>query len=146
MSIAEPYASASRAPWPGLQVVGARNPQFSSPYSALKSGVVTAPHAKFLVSIAPATSFSEADIGDDLVQYRATPNVRVDQPATAPKRKMYPAQISALSIIVLLGTIISALIGYFVPGLVTGAALPIFITLWWLLYRTIRRYDERQPT
>jgi len=126
--------------------VGARNPEFSSPYRALKYSIVTAPaYGKLLVGGAPATSFTHADIDDGYVQYRTTRNLTgVDQPATAAKGKMYPTQIYAASVIVIFGTIVSALVGYFVPGPVTGAALPIFITLWWLLYRTIRRHDERQ--
>ena len=40
---------------------------------------------------------------------------------------------------IILFTIVAALIGGFFPGRVTGLLLPIALTMWWLLYRVMRR-------
>jgi hypothetical protein len=56
----------------------------------------------------------------------------------------YPRYISVGSIVVIIGTIASGLIGYFLPGPITGALLPVFVTLWWILYRAISRFDNKQ--
>jgi len=57
----------------------------------------------------------------------------------------YPTYLYIASSFVLVGTVISAIVGYVAPGLFTGAALPVFATLWWLLYRLIRYHDEQRP-
>ena len=42
------------------------------------------------------------------------------------------------------GTIIAAGVGYFVPGAITGIALAITVTLWWVLYRATLKYDRSE--
>jgi len=85
----------------------------------------------------------------DRLIYRGAANPGIPQLTQATlrthvHRSAYPTHIYIMSIIVLVGTIISLLLGYVIPGPVSGVAFPVFLTLWWLLYRTIRRYDDRK--
>jgi len=48
--------------------------------------------------------------------------------------------------LVIAGTIVSGFIGYLWPGPFTGLMLPVSATMWWLLYRSIRHYDEQNLT
>jgi amino acid permease len=63
---------------------------------------------------------------------------------TAQEPVAYPPLIKAAAAVVVTGTFVSALIGYFLPGPLTGAALPLAATCWWILYRMIKRYDEQR--
>jgi hypothetical protein len=47
--------------------------------------------------------------------------------------------VSITVIIILAGLVI----GYLKPGPITGAILPIGVTLWWLLYRLANRLDQQ---
>jgi hypothetical protein len=63
---------------------------------------------------------------------------------TTMHQTIYPTYIHVLSVLVLGGTILSTLAGYLIPGPASGIALPVFFTFWWLLYRAIRRFDDRK--
>lgn len=138
MSIADPYVSARRAPVFHLRVMGSHRAELRNPYQIPARGLAYA-----------------GQIPDRTVVQRAAPNPaslyleqrksRTQTYTTTPILRTYPVYLNFACSIVLIGTIISGLIGYFIPGPITGAALPIFITLWWLLYRIIQRRDERQP-
>jgi hypothetical protein len=56
--------------------------------------------------------------------------------------KKYPVIIRIGAAAVVPATIIAAGVGYFVPGRITGIAIAITITLWWVLYRTTLKYDS----
>jgi hypothetical protein len=55
-----------------------------------------------------------------------------------------PRYFGYAAVAVIVGTIISGLVGYFSPGPITGLFLPIFVTLWWLLYRVISKFDTSE--
>lgn len=60
----------------------------------------------------------------------------------SPSQVQYPTAIKVAAGIVIGITVIGALLGYFVPGPITGAILPVAASFWWGLYRIILRYDE----
>jgi hypothetical protein len=82
-----------------------------------------------------------ADIEDQLTLTRQNIMSSNEQPSNL--ARSYPRYIYVLSAVVLFGTLVSLLVGFAMPGPV-GIAVPIFFGLWWLLYRTIRKYDERR--
>jgi hypothetical protein len=61
----------------------------------------------------------------------------------AVKPREYPRSIVIASGVVLFTTFIGAMVGYFSPGPITGAVLPVAVTLWWGLYRVILRHDQQ---
>lgn len=75
---------------------------------------------------------------------RGWDNPEDDADKESPVFSAYPAYIYVLSVFVLIGTLFSLCAGYAFPGPVTSAAFPIFLTLWWLLYRSIRRQDNQR--
>lgn len=126
MSITDSYLSAGYAPTPNFQTVIARRGIVENPYRAGVSPLVA--HL--------------------FLGYRAASNPVAAQltPGTirTTMRRTYPTYIYVLSVVVLIGTILSFLAGYMIPGPIFGLMLPVFLSLWWLLYRTIRRYDDRK--
>jgi hypothetical protein len=68
------------------------------------------------------------------------PESRVDDKAIV--EHSYPRMVEIASGVVVVGTIVSVIIGYFAPGQITGSMFPIAVILWWLLYHLIIKYDE----
>jgi hypothetical protein len=56
-----------------------------------------------------------------------------------PKQWVWTLAVSITVIIILAGLVI----GYLKPGPITGAILPIGVTLWWLLYKLADRLDRQ---
>jgi hypothetical protein len=70
-------------------------------------------------------------IGDDIQHPESLPHIS------------YPRLMEVAAMLVVMGTIGSMLIGYFLPGPITGVALAFAITSWWVLYRVIANHDKR---
>ena len=131
MSIADPYVSAGRAPVFQLRVMGGRHAELRNPYLAYGGQIID---RTLVQSAAPNRASLSLD----------QPKSRPRMYAAGPIHKTYPTYLYLASAFVLIGTIASGLLGYFLPGPITGTALPIFITLWWFLYRIIQQHDERR--
>jgi len=131
VSLADPYLFVARQPRVRFQVFAGRRAPLENPYHV---AAAIARHGQF-----------EAAGGFVNAAAVNIATLKSVQTISAPEMmKRYPASITTASIAILVGTVVSGLVGYFVPGPLAGAALPIFVTLWWILYRFIRRYDERQ--
>jgi len=57
------------------------------------------------------------------------------------KSAMRQRLINVASMTVILLAVAGAIIGSIHPGKLTGLLLPIALTLWWLLYKVIRRAE-----
>jgi hypothetical protein len=64
--------------------------------------------------------------------------------SNAPRARVYPRHLVVASTLVIAGTAVSAVVSYLFPGPITGVTLPAFVTLWWMLYRAIVRFDKRE--
>ena len=85
--------------------------------------------------------------GVRLSGYRAAPNPGANRTnANARVGSVYPTSLRLCSVFVLIGTILSMVLGYLRPEPLFGILLPIFLTMWWILYRMIRRYDAPTST
>jgi hypothetical protein len=90
---------------------------------------------------------SEAEFPSDYVNLvlehkppRQIQHVHLEQKGVSRKKHEW-AWILAVSITVVI-ILVGLVIGYLKPGPITGAVLPIGVTLWWLLYKMADRFDQ----
>lgn len=76
--------------------------------------------------------------------YRMFANSLGTQDNTDQQSRRYPNYFGVASLLVIMGVIIGGFVGYFFPGPITGLFLPLFVTLWWYLYRAISRFDANE--
>jgi hypothetical protein len=79
----------------------------------------------------------------EVVSPTYTTIARINESRDLQPNRSYPRFIEMASGVVVAATIVSAFVGYFSPGPITGLGLPLAATLWWVLYRLVLRYDRQ---
>lgn len=104
-------------------------------------GVASAPQSEYIGN----TGSKMLQITGELTNRQISRAIFAQQPDSQTSMPLdYPNWIHVTSAVVVIGTVLALLIGYFLPGPLTGAALPAFATAWWLLYRIIKERDTKR--
>jgi hypothetical protein len=102
---------------------------------AFANEIPTTPHSFFFESLqqprtVPVMAFANNIQADESSQY-------VPRPAT------YPVVLRALAAIAILLIVVGLIVGYALPGPITGLLLPVGLTLWFLVGHLARREDSK---